>query len=627
MPFEASARTAVIGDGLADARERFARATNEPLVDCDPFGGGTWVCASFDNPTLQDVGASEAPPVADAPEAEERPPLPPRVPAPGGSGRVAVYGDTIAEAQRRYAAATTLPRVDCDPFESGWLCASFDNPRRPENSAAAPGPAATRPPPASPNVPTPPTAPTGGNALPGDSLFERGDLLSLQYDSCPDPDDIHAAVAGKMVVDHYGLRPGQDYIVVNGTCGYDRSRGDFIENSPRIFDELYGARGSSTSWFDAFGFDDAQERRTAGQVAARFRQTLDAGGQVYVLDGGPMDFTSNVVRRLLADGFGGDLNDIKLIQHSHGWNERQTDDANVAYLSSRVDYLRIDNGNLPNNRTPQLAHNNRISDSRYPRVDGSIVARFRNDAVYGRAWRVAFDLLDPNSKLDGSDTVELLWALGIGSDEVRDWQGFADTFLSGRQRPGPTPPSSTPPSPTPPPPAPADTGEARLLFQAEAGTRLSGSGWNVERALGGAQGGSYVVWRGADKFRATAASPPAGILAYDFVVTDPGVYQFTSRTQARVGNGGAASDKDNDAWVRFTSGSDVSGVRGQADKWTKFFTSGGDESWKGYSSGEQYDPTFFTAVRRFLPAGTHRVLVGGRSARFAIDNVGIRKVD
>ena len=200
----------------------------------------------------------------------------------------------------------------------------------------------------------------------------------------------------------------------------------------------------------------------------------------------------------------------------------------------------------------------------------------------------------------------------------------ADVGLSAPAAPAAPVRPSTPSSPARPSTPPS--GASALTLQAEAGVPYSGSGWNTESALGGAEGGRYIVWRGADDFRTSDGDPPRGILAYDFRVTRAGVYQFTARTQARVGNGNAAGDKDNDAWVKFTSGSHVAGVRGRADKWTKFFTSGNDERWKPYTNGEQYDPTFKTPIRRYLPVGTHRVLIGGRSARFAIDNVGLRPV-
>ena len=184
---------------------------------------------------------------------------------------------------------------------------------------------------------------------------------------------------------------------------------------------------------------------------------------------------------------------------------------------------------------------------------------------------------------------------------------------------------STPVS-NPSPSQPGNGGNAVLTIQAENATSTSGSGWVTERALNGFTGSGYIVWRGANDFRATDSQPPVGIKTYEFTVTQPGTYQFTARVQARVGNGSAAGDKDNDAWVKFTSGALTPGVRGDATKWTKFFVSGNDESWKNYSRGEQYSPKFFTDIQRNLSAGKHRILVGGRSTRFAIDTVGLRLI-
>jgi len=199
------------------------------------------------------------------------------------------------------------------------------------------------------------------------------------------------------------------------------------------------------------------------------------------------------------------------------------------------------------------------------------------------------------------------------------WQCSTETL--------PLRPTSNSPAPSPAPTPSVPTGNnAVLSIQAENASRTTGSGWSTERSLSGFTGSGYIVWRGADDFRTSDSNPPAGIKAYDFTVRQAGTYQFTARVQARVGNGSAAFDKDNDAWVKFTSGSPTAGVRGNAAKWTKFFVGGSDESWKNYSNGEQYDPTFFTSIQRDLPVGTHRVLIGGRSARFAIDRVGLQLV-
>jgi hypothetical protein len=184
----------------------------------------------------------------------------------------------------------------------------------------------------------------------------------------------------------------------------------------------------------------------------------------------------------------------------------------------------------------------------------------------------------------------------------------------------------TMPEPTASQPTPQPTQGTVLTIQAENASLTEGSGWSDETSLQGYTGAGYIVWRGQDDFRADANSPPAGIKSYEFVITQPGTYEFTARVQARVGNGDAAGDQDNDAWVRFTSGSPASGVRGDSSKWTKFFVSGSDESWKSYTSGEQYDPTFFTEVQRDLPEGRHVIQIGGRSARFAIDAIGLTLV-
>lgn len=189
------------------------------------------------------------------------------------------------------------------------------------------------------------------------------------------------------------------------------------------------------------------------------------------------------------------------------------------------------------------------------------------------------------------------------------------------------PVADTAPEPPAPQPSPQPEQGVVLTIQAENASLTVGSGWSDESSLQGYTGDGYIVWRGQDDFRADANEPPAGIKSYEFVITQPGTYEFTARVQARVGNGDAAGDKDNDAWVRFTSGSPTPDIRGDSSKWTKFFVSGTDESWKSYTNGEQYDPTFFTEIQRNLAEGRHIIQIGGRSARFAIDAVGLTLVD
>lgn len=263
-----------------------------------------------------------------------------------------------------------------------------------------------------------------GRSLPNDALYAPGDLVVLNYDSCPDRDDIHAAVAGRMVVDYYGLSLGSDYIVNNGACGDQLPRSSYLTNSPRIFNELYGIEGSTNTWQDVFN----NEARGALTSAEKMAIALSQGRKVWIMEGGPSDFTFEVLQLLEPLVAGISLKNVVVVQHSAGFNQREADPSHLDYVRNVTDYRLIDDGNNRNNSTPQLNQNNRDS-SRYSTPDVAIINSFRNNAVYGDAWRVAFDLFNPNERFDASDTVELLWILGLQSNDIADWSDFADLFL------------------------------------------------------------------------------------------------------------------------------------------------------------------------------------------------------
>ena len=54
----ADSKVAVIGDNLSKALTNYANSTTLKRVDCDPTPDGRWICASFRNPTLSDIGVS-----------------------------------------------------------------------------------------------------------------------------------------------------------------------------------------------------------------------------------------------------------------------------------------------------------------------------------------------------------------------------------------------------------------------------------------------------------------------------------------------------------------------------------------------------------------------------------------
>lgn len=361
-------------------------------------------------------------------------------------------GETYVEALDNYKNSCPLPATDCDPYEGQWYCASFNLNEKPSlQTAVAPvadgnsvsvsvisvnvestaeaaaqsqveaGPetvagfsievVAPVEEPIAPVVVTLPdpvsvageenTAQVNNNILVNPALgkIESGDLLVLHYDNAPDPDDGHALVAGRVIKDYYGF---ESVLAVNGTYGYQR-RGNFNTNSESLFAAAW------PSGLNAFRDRDG----SVATSAAIWSEAVSQGNQVWVMEGGPSDFTADVLRSMPESHH----SSVNVVQHSHGWNEDNTNPVNVAFVESRANYIRIDNGNLSNNNTANL---NQQSQN------------FVNIALssqWSDLWRAAFDYLSPNDKLDFSDTVELLWVLDIPLSQISGPDDFAEMFL------------------------------------------------------------------------------------------------------------------------------------------------------------------------------------------------------
>ena len=59
----------------------------------------------------------------------------------------------------------------------------------------------------------------------------------------------------------------------------------------------------------------------------------------------------------------------------------------------------------------------------------SFVNRARSSSRYGSAWNAAFAYLNPNTKLDFSDTVELLHILGVPKSRVANVNEFGNEYF------------------------------------------------------------------------------------------------------------------------------------------------------------------------------------------------------
>ena len=386
---------------MAVARALFAEATTDRRVDCDPVAGG-WVCANIRNPTMADVtGTVDEPVVTPAPS--------PVVSVPVSSTRIAAFGVTISIAREVYKNITNAKRKDCDPVSGGWVCANFRNPTLDDVSNVDAPPVTTTPP-----VVTPPVTTTPGDTglIPSDALFSIGDFISIHHDNGPDYDDMHSGVADHMVADYYGLRRGTDYAVVSGTISAGRPRTVYRKSSELVFDTIFGKAGSMNTWLNYF----ENESSTISTIASKWKTVLEAGNKVWVLDGGPSDATALIIRALERQGANVNYKNITVIQHSTLANEKYTNAANLAYIKSKAVYMPIPDGNWRNANapvdTPDLNLNNALA--------AKYMAEFKSNAVYGDEWTVAINTANIHPKLDASDTVELLWALGITYNDIKD---------------------------------------------------------------------------------------------------------------------------------------------------------------------------------------------------------------
>lgn len=355
------------------------------------------------------------------------------IPIPAGAACLG-SGPDLATAKADYAANCTTARKDCDPFGGYWYCADRNVTQAlvdDYNRTPAPEPEPDDCAAAEVNVadaedalraaqqsltaakafrdeqcsltadpePDPPGADIGRMAA--------GDLLILEYDIAPDPDDYHAMGAGRMVVDHYGLTP----IVVVGTAG---------DNNRSALRAEY-RQGADAAWAEYLDADAARSLATA-TLSAAVSDTLAAGNSVWIAAGGPMDFLAGYLRDAT-----GDLSRVHVVQHNKPFNvDQHTTVANAQWIAAYTSYHKIPDGNIGGNGTGDF---NNPQDW--------VARQFDKHPVYGEMWTALFSLLNPyrdaerwpaspNVKFDGSDIIELLWL--TGDERLTGWYQFQQKF-------------------------------------------------------------------------------------------------------------------------------------------------------------------------------------------------------
>lgn len=260
---------------------------------------------------------------------------------------------------------------------------------------------------------------SGGTALLASSLYDPTcDLLCLHYDCAADLDDIHALASGYTISQHFGITPE----VVVGTFGWDNNRQQTYTQGYNGMTRQQAINQVATLSYGAGNYYDtdgtfAGMDEVALIQAEKYKRVLDAGCDVWIAEGGPSDFTSRVLSALVSMGVSTSVmkNNIHVVQHHHV-NESNTDDGNLSFVQSNTDYIKIDDGNNPNN----------TADLRDPNgVDPAFFA-WATSTTGSAAWNFALTHYDP--AVDFSDTVEYLHILGIGQNLINDITDFCNYF-------------------------------------------------------------------------------------------------------------------------------------------------------------------------------------------------------
>lgn len=233
-------------------------------------------------------------------------------------------------------------------------------------------------------------------------------MLSLHYDHAPDKDDGQSAAADRTILesifDADWIR--KHTIAVSGT--YGKNKHSF---NPKSDDVMKAVWDNCDGWLSAHTERDA----TVIELTVRWTRTLEAGGNIWVKEGGQSDLTAEVVQRIRKQFPDLDTTKrIRVVQHSD-WNERQTTEEALDYVKSHTLYIKINDANA------------------YLNIEGgndAFVRAATTHPAFAGFWRAAFAYYDPKERLDFSDTGELMHVLGLGEIGIDQ---FRERFLTPQE--------------------------------------------------------------------------------------------------------------------------------------------------------------------------------------------------
>ena len=249
------------------------------------------------------------------------------------------------------------------------------------------------------------------------------DFIMIQFDAGGDEDDIHCMAAFACMQLHSDLVGVNEYIVTGArlrTAMHGAKGHELLTN-------LFGTEGPE--WTSAWKDWNLSVRR----VVEKVKPVIQAGGTIWVVEGGQSDFTADWIKALVNDGIS--LSTIKtkvvVVQHSTA-NENFGIQADLNYVRDNTDYYLIPDGNSTGNGT-----------AGYATFDPKFYIEARSKSNTNEAARKIWDYCDdfisipdstvhnPRFKVGGvdfSDLAELWWILELG-DNLDDVEEFWNRYV------------------------------------------------------------------------------------------------------------------------------------------------------------------------------------------------------
>lgn len=225
------------------------------------------------------------------------------------------------------------------------------------------------------------------------------DLLVVHLDFADTDDGVTAAAVSELTRALH-----LDPLVVVATPSADSE--EYVHPYNELMMAVWGDR-----WVDA----RSDRETTVAGAANQWLEHLDAGGHIWVAEGGVSDFTAEVLEQVSRQRPGMDTKSVVHVVQHNDRNERATRFGALETVKATTDYVQIDDGNSANG----TADLKQVSEE------------FEQAAIggdNGAVWQAVFDYRPP-SDLDFSDTVTVLHIVGVGVDQVADPAQFADYFM------------------------------------------------------------------------------------------------------------------------------------------------------------------------------------------------------